>query len=164
MIVSYGIILIIWSIKLRLLKRNIELEKKLLFLIAVLILTPLTVALFKHYSPIICPIHIKEFGGDRYHISPLDIFKEGVFFSNNGKCFPAGHASGGFSLIALYFVMPSKLLKRYALCGSLTLGTIMGLYQMAKGMHYLSDTVATLTIAYLVSITMERLIINSASS
>lgn len=158
-IVTYGICLIFWLTKLSIYKQNIQLQKKLFFLIITLILTPLTVSIFKHYSPIICPIHIIEFGGSKTHISPLDLFKDGVFFGNDGRCFPAGHASGGFSLIALYFVMKDKSSKFYALLGSLALGCVMGLFQMAKGVHYLSDTITSLAIAYIVCITMERYIL-----
>jgi membrane-associated PAP2 superfamily phosphatase len=158
-IVTYGVILVFWLAKLSLYQQNLELQKKLFFLISVLILTPLTVSLLKHYSPIICPLHLVEFGGNQPHISPLNIFNDGIFFSYNGKCFPAGHASGGFSLLALYFVIPTKRSKFYALAGSLTLGSIMGLFQMAKGVHYLSDTITTLAIAYIICITMQKYIL-----
>ena len=159
-IVIYGICLIGWAF----FEKDKIIRKKIFFLISSLVLIPLTVALLKHYSPIICPVHIVEFGGDAKHISPLDIFKEGVFFKNNGKCFPAGHASGGFSMLALYFVMQTRRSKLIALLGGLTLGAIMGMYQITKGVHYLSDTVATLAIAYIICITMERLFLSDGNN
>ena len=117
--------------------------------------------MLKHYSPIYCPNHINNFSGGHIYISPLKIFSEEIFFNNNGKCFPAGHASGGFALISLYFVMPTKRLKYYALSFSLLLGSIMGLYQIAKGAHYLSDTLVTLAIAYLISISLKSLLLKN---
>ena len=161
LIVSYGIILIFWASKLRLYQENIELQKKLLFLILILILTPLTVALFKHYSPIYCPNFVEAFGGEKLYISPFDMFNEAIFFNNTGKCFPAGHASGGFALISLYFVMPNKFSKTIALVLSLSLGCIMGLYQIAKGTHYLSDTIVTLAIAYLLCISLQKILLST---
>lgn len=158
-IAIYGISMILWAVKLRHYKENIELQKKLLFLILVLICTPLTVALLKHYSPIYCPNFIEEFGGDKLYISPFDMFNGTIFFNNTGKCFPAGHASGGFALISLYFVMPGKASKICSLLFGLFLGWIMGLYQIAKGTHYLSDTIVTLAIAYLLCITLQQLIL-----
>ncbi len=158
-IVSYGIIIILWAVKLSYCRENIELQKKLLFLILILILTPLTVAILKHYSPIYCPNFVKEFGGDRLYISPFDMFNEAIFFNHTGKCFPAGHASGGFALLSLYFVMPNRALKISALVFSLSLGWIMGLYQIAKGTHYLSDTLVTLAIAYLLCISLQQLLL-----
>ncbi len=159
LIASYGVILILWLTKLRLCSENVELQKKLLFLILILILTPLTVAIFKHYSPIYCPNFVEEFGGDKLYISPFDMFNEAIFFNHTGKCFPAGHASGGFALISLYFVMPRRDLKIGFLLFGLILGSIMGLYQIAKGTHYLSDTIVTLGIAYLISISLAQILL-----
>jgi membrane-associated PAP2 superfamily phosphatase len=158
LIVTYGVSLIIYWIKLFLNKQDRDIQKKIIFLILSLLFTPLTVSLLKHYSPINCPYHIREFYGCCLHISPLDVFKSGVFFAHAGKCFPAGHASGGFALISLYFVAPQAK-KHLALCFSLALGSIMGLYQIAKGAHYLSDTIFTLAIAYIVSISLEKIIL-----
>lgn len=163
LIASYGIILIFWTVKLSYYKENIELQKKLLFLILILILTPLTVAIFKHYSPIYCPNFVAEFGGEKLYISPFDMFNEAIFFNNTGKCFPAGHASGGFALLSLYFVMPSRILKITALVFSLSLGWIMGLYQIAKGTHYLSDTLVTLAISYLLCISLQQILLEKES-
>ena len=139
-------------------------QNKLLFLLIVLILTPIIVAILKRYSPINCPNNIKLFGGGAIYISTLDIFNADIFFAHAGKCFPAGHASGGFSLISLYFVMPTIRTKIYALCFALTLGWIMGLYQIAKGAHYLSDTIVTLSIACIISLIMQRLLLKKANS
>ncbi|MEK6733513.1 MAG: phosphatase PAP2 family protein, partial [Pseudomonadota bacterium] len=163
-IIAYGITLIAILVKLKIKKQNIELQKKLLFLISALIFIPLIVASLKHYSHVHCPHNIYEFGGGVMHVSPLDIFKEGVFFANTGKCFPAGHASGGFALISLYFVLAHSRLKFLALFGGLSLGSIMGLYQISKGVHYLSDTIATAAISYLVCITLYKFIIGKDSA
>lgn len=157
-IVTYGIILIIKSCDLALKKENYNLQKKLLFLILALIITPLTVAILKHYSPVVCPSRLEVFGGDQIHISPLDIFKDNIFLNGSGKCFPAGHASGGYALISLFFAMTNKKYKNLSLVFSLLLGSIMGLYQIAKGTHYLSDTLTTLTIAILTSLILKKII------
>jgi membrane-associated PAP2 superfamily phosphatase len=157
-IVIYGIALIFKLAYLFFNNQDTLLQKKLLFLILALILIPLTVAILKHYSPVVCPTRVNIFGGDREHVSPLDfLFNSTISFNGSGKCFPAGHASGGFALISLFFVMPSKRKKYLALAFSLTLGTIMGFYQIAKGVHYLSDTITTLTIAFVISLSLSRL-------
>ena len=162
-IITYGITLIFWGTKLYCCKQDIELQQKILFLVLSLIFTPLIVATLKHYSPIHFINFIKEFGGLNRHISPLEIFSREIFFSYTGKCFPAGHASGGFALISLYFVMPNIRLKLTALFTALMFGWVMGLYQIAKGAHYLSDTIVTLSIAYLVSISLEALLLKKDS-
>ena len=162
-IITYGIILIFWGSKLALLKQDIQLQKKILFLVLSLILIPLIVATLKHYSPVHCPNFIEQFGGSFRHISPLEIFNSDIFFHYNGKCFPAGHASGGFALISLYFIAPTNKYRRLALITSFIFGWLMGLYQIAKGAHYLSDTIVTLAIAYLVSITLYKIILKKDS-
>ncbi len=159
-IIVYGVSLIFWLSKLRVDQKDIELQKKLLFLILILIFTPLTVAIFKHYSPIYCPNFIQEFGGDKKYISPFGLFDKDIFFSGIGKCFPAGHASGGFALLSLYFVMPTRAFKIASLVLALIFGWMMGLYQIAKGAHYLSDTIVTLSIAYLLCISFGKFLLN----
>ena len=154
----YGILLLITLVTLKINNKNTLLQKKLLYLASTLILIPLTVATLKHYSPINCPVHIKEFGGGGLYISPLDIFDNGIFFSNNGKCFPAGHASGGFALISLFFAIEDKKYKYIALFSTIILGSIMGLYQIAKGAHFLSDTIFTMSVSFLICITLKEII------
>lgn len=158
-IIAYGVSLILWFTKIKISNQDLELQKKLIFLVLALICTPLIVALFKHYSPMYCPNNIDVFGGKRSYLSIFDIFDNTIFFNNYGKCFPAGHASGGFALISLYFVMPNNILKYSSLALSLVLGSIMGLYQIAKGAHYLSDTIATLILAYIVSIVLHSILL-----
>jgi membrane-associated PAP2 superfamily phosphatase len=156
LIITYGLSLIIYLICNK--NADLILKKKITFLIFALIITPVVVAIIKHYSPIYCPYNIKEFYGCCIYISPLDVFKHEFFTPNIGKCFPAGHASGGFALMSLYFVISKTELRKSSLILSLALGWIMGFYQIAKGAHYLSDTLFTMTVAYIVSISLLRLL------
>lgn len=160
-IIAYGVSMILWLTKLKIQRQDLELQRKLLFLILALILIPLIVATFKHYSPIYCPDRITEFAGGHPFISPLDIFDYDIFFNNTGKCSPAGHASGGFALLSLYFVMNGRNLKLFFLIISLSFGFIMGFYQLAKGAHYLSDTIITLSLAYIICISLEKILLKN---
>ncbi len=157
LIFAYGVFLLLFYVKLSVSRENENLQKKILFLISCLIVIPLIVASLKHYSPIHCPQNTLNFGGAALYMSPLQVFNDRFFFDSYGRCFPAGHASGGFALISLIFVAPSKLTKFLALIISLLFGASMGLYQIAKGAHYLSDTIITLFIAYMVSITLREI-------
>jgi membrane-associated PAP2 superfamily phosphatase len=65
--------------------------------------------------------------------------------------FPAGHASGGLALISLYWAWFNQPYRRLGLWIGLGLGGLMGLYQIARGEHMLSHTLATLGIAWLLS-------------
>ena len=66
------------------------------------------------------------------------------------QCFPAGHASGGFALMALYFLFKSKRNRRYGLVSGIVTGWIMGSYKMFIGDHFLSHTLVTMISAWLI--------------
>ena len=70
--------------------------------------------------------------------------------------FPAGHASGGFALLALAFAWEGAVPRRRGLVLGLIYGGAMGLYQIARGEHFLSHTLATAAIAWLVAASLAR--------
>ncbi len=99
----------------------------------------LSVSLLKQLSPYHCPWDLLEFGGHAPYVPLLAALPAGV---TAGKCFPAGHASGGFVLMALYFVYAGER-PRLALAwlwGGLVLGLLMGVGQQLRGAHFLSHT------------------------
>jgi membrane-associated PAP2 superfamily phosphatase len=62
--------------------------------------------------------------------------------AGEGRCWPGGHASGGFTMLALYFVA-RRYRWRYSkaiMYGSLTLGFIYGTTRVLQGWHYMSHT------------------------
>lgn len=72
--------------------------------------------------------------------------------------FPAGHASGGFALLALAFAWAGAVARRRGLWIGLAYGGAMGLYQIARGEHFLSHTLATAALAWLVAASLARLL------
>ena len=60
-----------------------------------------------------------------------------------GSCFPGGHASGGFALMAFYFGLRDVQARyaRLALAVALALGMVMGWAQMMRGAHFLSHNI-----------------------
>jgi len=71
-----------------------------------------------------------------------------------GHCFPSGHASGGFALLALYFAAYPHVTKnawRFLLPGIL-LGTSFGLAQQLRGAHFLSHDVWTAFLCWFMSL------------
>jgi membrane-associated PAP2 superfamily phosphatase len=70
--------------------------------------------------------------------------------------FPAGHASGGFALLALAFAWDSSFARRRGLALALLFGGWMGLYQIARGEHFLSHTLATAALAWLFAAALAR--------
>src|SRR5699024_12785181 len=63
------------------------------------------------------------------------------------KCFPAAHASAGFSLYGLAF-LPSLQQYRYRVFEIVTvLGWTMGLYKMLFGDHFFSHTLVSMLLS-----------------
>lgn len=113
-------------------------RRVLLFLSLALILSPLAVVLLKLISTRHCPWDLMEYGGFAPHLSLFDSIRDGYA---PGHCFPGGHASGGYSLLAFYFggrAMRSPALARLGLWGGIGAGTIFGMARVAQGAHFLS--------------------------
>jgi membrane-associated PAP2 superfamily phosphatase len=60
-----------------------------------------------------------------------------------GRCFPGGHASAGFALMAFYFAWrdTDATLARWFLGVALVAGMVMGWTQMMRGAHFLSHNI-----------------------
>ena len=93
------------------------------------------------------PLEFTNFGGPFPHL--LLFQSKPVGYPCHG--FPAGHASGGLALISLYWAWFNQPYRKLGLWIGLGLGGFMGLYQIARGEHMLSHTLATLGIAWLLS-------------
>ncbi len=121
----------------------------LIFILS-LALVPLLVAGSKQFTNVYCPYQIRRYDGLYPYIKLFESYPEGFHPKRAGKCFPAGHATGGFAFMALYFVFRSRRAKMLGLASGLVLGWAMGLYQMLKGAHYLSHTVVTMLLAWII--------------
>lgn len=97
-----------------------------------------------------CPWDIARYGGKDMLYHWFDSF------NGNSGCFPAGHASGGYIWVALYFAALAQrpALRYYALAGALLLGLTYGVAQQLRGAHFLSHDIATLSICWFTSLTI----------
>lgn len=126
-----------------------------LALLICLILTPLIVGLVKRYSGVWCPSELTQYDGNHTFRILFQARPEG---QTVGHCFPAGHASAGFAFLALFY-LPSSPRRRLKLAAvGMTMGWVMGLYQMFKGAHFLSHTTTTMCIAGLIAVCVARAI------
>lgn len=121
--------------------------------IATSLVTPL-----KKLTGIQCPWSLQAFGGDQV-FSPL--IGERPATEKPGRCWPGGHASAGFSLIALFFALRDRHLHaaRIALTVGLGLGSIFSLGRMAQGAHFLSHNLWTLLLDWTICLLLYRLIL-----
>lgn len=133
------------------------LRSRMLLLLLALAFVPFIIAGLKSYTNVYCPSQLQRYGGDKPYVKVFEAYPSGFSQKAKGRCFPAGHASGGFALMALYFVARNKRAKRLGLFAGLSAGWAMGLYQMAKGAHFLSHTVVTMLGAWLIILIIYQL-------
>ncbi len=102
-----------------------------------MVLSTSAVAILKHDSMHACPWDLTIYGGD---LPFFDLFKNPPAGTKSGGCFPAGHPSGGFALMAFYFAF-RRYRARFAgamLWLGILMGLAMGLVQIIRGAHFLS--------------------------
>ncbi|QKG68581.1 phosphatase PAP2 family protein [Pseudomonas sp. B14-6] len=95
----------------------------------------------KAHTSVYCPIETTLYGGKLPHVewyNNFQLFRE----AGDGRCWPGGHASGGFTMLALYFVA-RRYRWRYSkalMYGALLLGFVYGTTRVLQGWHYMSHT------------------------
>lgn len=115
-------------------------RRRLLWVFAAMAGGALSVSLLKHGSALHCPWDLSEYGGYAHFAHLFARLPDNVAA---GKCFPGGHASGGFALMAFYFGLRDMHVRhaRLALALAVLLGMAMGWAQMMRGAHFLSHNV-----------------------
>ncbi len=98
---------------------------------------PLVVGILKATSTHSCPWDLLEYGGKAMS---FPLFGSTPAFPGPGRCFPGGHASSGFAVMALFFLFyPQRpRLAYWCWLGGITLGMLMGFGQIMRGAHFLS--------------------------
>jgi membrane-associated PAP2 superfamily phosphatase len=97
-----------------------------------------------------CPWEMAAFGGVAQHLSHWS----GWFMPDggSGRCFPAGHATSGFAFVGGFFALRHHLprLARGWLAGALVAGLVLGAVQQLRGAHFMSHTLWTAWICWMV--------------
>ncbi len=125
---------------------------------------PAFIGQLKAVTNVFCPSEIRTYGGDVPYVRVLECYPAGDLPNRRGRCFPAGHASGGFALLGLAGLARTKRARTISIVSALGTGGTMGCYQMAKGSHYLSHTVITALIAWIFFIGWRRILRVAAKS
>jgi len=127
-----------------------EYKKGILIAILSSIFIPLIVGGLKKCTNMPCPKHIEHYGGEYPKTKVWEKFPTAFHVEKTVKCWPAGHASGGFALLSLFFLFKSRKNKVLAVVFALVVGWSMGTYKMLIGDHFLSHTILTMIIAWFV--------------
>ena len=111
----------------------------------------LVTSLLKNASSTSCPWELNEFGGVARYVSH---WQWGVADGGEGICFPAGHASAAFCFVSGYLALRSTAPRaaRLWLAASLAAGAVIGLAQQVRGAHYLSHTLWTAWLCWVVAL------------
>ncbi|MEO5346558.1 MAG: phosphatase PAP2 family protein [Magnetococcus sp. YQC-9] len=123
-------------------------RRKLTLFLVTLLIVPGTISGIKNISNVHCPWSLTRYGGELPHVPFLAAKPVDFPAKRPGKCFPAGHPSGGFAFMVLFFILPGRA-RWFGLGLGVALGWIMGIYQMLKGAHYLSHVIVSMSLAWL---------------
>jgi membrane-associated PAP2 superfamily phosphatase len=141
-------------------KRNKLLNryKKALLIVALSMMFVPALAIFKNYTNMPCPYDVVTFDGKYPEIKLLESYPKDFVQETKSRCYPAGHATMGFSLMALYFLFKTARAKNIALVFGIMAGVITGGYKMLVGHHFLSHTLATMILAWLVILLIAKFV------
>lgn len=120
------------------------------------VLVPVFVGSLKAITNMPCPKNIEIFGGAYPHTCVWEKYTAKECHLEKQKCWPAGHASGGFALLALVFLFRSRKGKIAAALTAMFIGWSMGTYKMVIGDHFLSHTVITMILGWLIILFIVR--------
>ena len=118
-----------------------------LYIIIAMLACVLVVWWLKASTGVYCPWSVSYFSGDHALREPTWSW---VF--QDGRCWSSGHSGTGFCLLALFFALRDKYpqLARKTLVAVLLLGIICSLTRIVQGAHFLSHTLATALIDWII--------------
>ena len=129
-----------------------------MFLLLSLALGPATVAVLKDTTNTHCPYDLQIYGGGAPYVRLLE---HAPADAAPGHCFPGGHASGGFALMAFYFVWWRRRprLAFAALGGGFAYGFGLGFTRLMQGAHFLSHNLWAAVVCWFVIVILYRLLL-----
>jgi membrane-associated PAP2 superfamily phosphatase len=128
------------------------------YLTLALILVPSLVGALQLVTNVDCPRDLDRYGGDRPYVSlfgdrPDDLLR--------AECYPGAHASAGFALLAVYFLLRDRRPRaaRRSLAGAILLGMILSFGQQSRGAHFLSHDLTSAAIAWFLSLALWQIML-----
>jgi membrane-associated PAP2 superfamily phosphatase len=123
------------------------------YAIVAFLLSVTVVGFLKWATNVHCPWDLIDFGGVHPYVH---LFSQRSALLPRGQCFPAGHASSGYALVALYFVLVERHPRaaKAAMLGAALVGLTFGLGQQSRGAHFMSHDVWSAFIAWTVCVSV----------
>ncbi|MFK8329578.1 phosphatase PAP2 family protein [Pseudomonas sp. BJa5] len=116
-------------------------RRDFLFVVVAFALCTTVIHYLKSHTSVYCPVETTLYGGPQLRSEWFEHFS---WFekAGDGRCWPGGHASSGFTLLALYFVARRHRWQyaRPLLIAILLLGFVYGTTRVLQGWHYMSHT------------------------
>ncbi|RRV08034.1 phosphatase PAP2 family protein [Pseudomonas sp. v388] len=130
-------------------------RRQLAYLVVAMAISTAVITPLKALTAVHCPWSLTEFGGVETHTALLSPRAE---TAKPGRCWPGGHASTGFSLLAFFFALRDRYPRsaRVALGLALGLGVVFSVGRMLQGAHFLSHNIWTLLIDWLICVLCYR--------
>jgi membrane-associated PAP2 superfamily phosphatase len=124
-------------------------RRRLAWLLTGLVASTVVVSILKQNSIHACPWDLSMFGGLAPELPLFSALPTGV---KAGGCFPGGHSSGGYAMLAIYFayLADHRCRANIGLALGLVLGTLMGWAQMMRGAHFMSHNLWSLWVVWVV--------------
>ena len=157
-VIAFGIVLLATFLLSLLPTRLRKWRRSLCYLVVAIAVCTGVVSPLKAVTAVHCPWSLTEFGGQEIY-SPL--LQPRAPTQKPGRCWPGGHATTGFSLLALFFALRDRHPNtgRLALLVALCLGSLFSLGRMIQGAHFLSHNLWTLMFDWLICLIGYRLIL-----
>lgn len=134
------------------------LRRPALYILLCLALGPGLVAGLKAVTNKHCPYDLAVYGGFAEYTR---LFERAPPGDAPGRCFPGGHASGGFALMAFYFVWRRRrpAWAAVGLVGGFGYGFTIGFGRLMQGAHFLSHNLWAALVCWLVALVLWRLML-----
>ncbi len=132
------------------------------YLTLALILVPGVVGALQLVTNVDCPRDLDRYGGDRPYVS---LFGDRPDNLPRAECYPGSHASAGFALLAVYFLLRDRRPRaaRWSLAGAILLGMILSFGQQSRGAHFLSHDLTSAAIAWFLSLALWQVMLRRRS-
>lgn len=159
LLIAFAVSLLLALVFLRKTKLINDYKRGIIIVILSAVFVPLIASSIKGQTNMPCPKDEQRYGGVYPRTAVWQNYTpEFKLHHQTSKCWPAGHASGGFALLSLIFLFHKKKHKILAGTAALTVGWSMGLYKMLIGDHFLSHTVITMILAWLIILLIAKIV------